>query len=375
MVKSTLDTRQISIDGQEQGAISSFVQHSREKGTGIGAQLARQRVWSGYLLSAPVIALAFLAMWLGQRLLPQFAFVDAPMFLAVVVIAALWGTGPALLAVLSSAVLLDYFVLPPAQVFGLHTGEGLLQLLPFLLAGVLIALMTSQREQARQRAQHTRSEMMTYVDEVTQINARLEEADGLKDRFLSIVSHELKGPMTAILANVQLLQRRLVKRPELLSNPDRLHKDLEKIEKQTGRLNLLVDDLLDWSRIHAGKMQLHLSQCDLGAICRAVMEDQQLVTGRPIELELPLAPVLLQADHNRLSQLMTNLISNAVKYSPEDAPVRVTVQQNEQEAMISVADAGQGIAESQHTRIFRAVLSHAGGPGIREIWSRYRSCD
>ena len=306
----------------------------------------------GYLLSAPVIALAFLAMWLGQRLLPQFAFVDAPMFLAVVVIAALWGTGPALLAVLSSAVLLDYFVLPPAQVFGLHTGEGLLQLLPFLLAGVLIALMTSQREQARQRAQHTQSEMMTYVDEVTQINAKLEEADGLKDRFLSIVSHELKGPMTAILVNVQLLQRRLVKRPDLLSNPDRLHEDLEKIEKQTGRMNVLVDDLLDWSRIHAGKMQFHLSQCDLGAICRAVMEDQQLVTGRPIELELPLAPVLLQADQNRLSQLMTNLISNAVKYSPEDAPVRVTVQRNEQEAMISVADAGQGIAESEHTRIF-----------------------
>jgi signal transduction histidine kinase len=299
-------------------------------------------------------------------LLPQFAFVDAPMFLAVVVIAALWGTGPALFAVLVSAVLLDYFVLPPVQVFGLHTGEGLLQLLPFLLAGVLIAVMTSQREQARQRAQHTQREMMMYVDEVTQINAKLGEADRLKDRFLSIVSHELKGPMTTILANVQLLQRRLVKRPDLLSNPDRLYQDLEKIEKQTNRMNALVDDLLDWSRIHAGKMQLHLSQCDPGAICRTVMEDQRLVTGRPIELELPLAPVLLQADQNRLSQVMTNLISNAVKYSPEEAPVRVAVKRNEQEAIISVADAGQGIAESQRTRIFELFYRTPEAQGSME---------
>lgn len=351
-MKSTIDIRPSVMDEQEYIPQLSPLQREMERARYGGEQGVRPRSWAGYLLSIPVIVLALLTILLGQHLLPQFAFFDAPLFLAVVVIASLWGTGPALFAVLLGALLLDFFALPPLRDFSFHTGEGLLQLLPFLIAGVMVSMITAQREQARQRARRAEREMLLYTDDLTRNNAQLEEANHLKSQFLSVASHELKAPMTAILAHTQLLQRRLRKQPELLSHPARLHENLEKIEMQTRRMNALVDDLLDWSRVRSGKMELHRACYDLAAICRDVVEEQRLVSGRVIELGIPLKPVLLSADHNRLGQVVTNLVSNALKYSPEQAPVWVVVDVNECEAQIRVTDGGPGIPEEQREQIF-----------------------
>src|SRR5579885_429753 len=259
-MKSIIDRQPPSGDEQEYVPLLSSLRreierekYSDEQGTGL-------RPWVGYLLSIPLIGLALLAMLLGQHLLPQFVFFDAPMFLAVIVSASLWGTGPALLALLLGALLLDYFALPPLGGFSIHSGEGLLQLFPFLIAGVMVAMITAQREQARQRARRVERAMLMYADELARNNVRLEETNRLKSEFLSIASHELKAPMTAILAHAQLLQRYLRKEPELRSHPVRLQENLAKIEAQTRRMNALVDDLLDWSRVYWGKMELRRSQ-------------------------------------------------------------------------------------------------------------------
>ena len=351
-MKSIIDRQPSSGDEQEDIPLLSPLRQEIEREKCSDERGAKLRPWIGYLLSIPLIGLALLAMLLGQHLLPQFVFFDAPMFLAVIVIASLWGTGPALFAVLLGALLLDYFALPPLGDFSIHSGEGLLQLFPFLIAGVLVAMITAQREQARQRARRVEHEMLMYADELARTNVRLEETNRLKSEFLSIASHELKAPMTAILAHAQLLQRCLRKEPELRSHPVRLQENLAKIEAQTRRMNALVDDLLDWSRVYAGKMELRRAQGDLAAICRDVVEEQRLVSGRLIELELPLRPVLLPVDGNRLAQVVTNLVSNALKYSPEQEPVRVTVAVNEREALIRVTDSGPGIPEDQRRHIF-----------------------
>lgn len=351
-MKSTIERQPPSTDEQEQVLLLSPLRRKIERVRDDDEQGSRLRAWAGYLLSIPVIGLALLAMLLGQHLLPQLVFFDAPMFLAVIIIASLWGTGPALFAVLLGALLLDYFALPPLQDFSLRSGEGLLQLLPFLIAGVMVAMITAQREQARQRARRVEREMLLYADDLTRNNAQLQEANRLKSQFLSVASHELKAPMTAILMHTQLMQRRLRKKPELHSHSTSLREGLEKIELQTRRMNILVDDLLDWSRVRSGKMELHLTQCDLAAICRDVVEEQRLVSGRIIELGIPLQPVLLSADRNRLGQVVTNLISNAVKYSPESAPIWVVVDENEHEALIRISDGGPGIPEGQRKHIF-----------------------
>jgi signal transduction histidine kinase len=303
--------------------------------------------WMGYLFSLPLLGLALLGVFLGQRWLPHFSFFDIPFFLAVIVVALSWGAGPALFTVVLSALVLDYFALPPLGALDFHTRVGLLQLLPFMIAAMMIALITARREAARRQALLAEQEVRVHADE-------LEQANQLKDQFLSIASHELKTPITAIRSYTQLLLLRLSKRSELSSAQGTLRPTLEKIVEQTGRLNVCVDDLLDLSRIRAGKMELRRVRCDLREVCRAVVEDQRQISGRSIELVVPPVALMLEADRDRMSQVVINLVSNAVKYSPEGCPVEVHLSQRGEKATIQVCDAGRGIPVSQRECIFEA---------------------
>jgi signal transduction histidine kinase len=264
-----------------------------------------------------------------------------------------WSTGPALFAVLLSMLILDYFYVPPLGVFTFHTLEGIVQLMPFLVSGAIIAIITAQREAAHRRALLSEQKAQLYADELKQTNAQLEQANQLKDQFLSLASHELKTPITAVNAYSQLLLRRLSKQKQT-NNLETFGPTLEKIIEQTNRLSTLVNDLLDLGAIRSGKMALRLTQCDLGELCRSIVEDQRLLTDRPIELTFPETPLILQADCDRLSQVVTNLVQNAVKYSPEASPIAVHVSQNTNRAIIQVSDAGSGVPEDQRTRIFEA---------------------
>lgn len=316
----------------------------------------------GYLLSFPLVGLALCIGLLGEWLLPHFPFFNAPLFLIVMVVALIWGTGQALLAVLVSTLVLDYFALPPVGSWSVATWEGLLQLLPFMLSGMIIALITAQRETARRRALRAEQEVQAYAHE-------LEQANSLKDRFLSIASHELKTPMTAIRMQAQLLLLQLSTQPECSTDHETICTALEKIDGQVDRLNSLADDLLDLRSIHAGKIALQLEQCDLVEVCRTVVEEQRLLSGRTIELAVPSTPIMLQADQNRLRQVVTNLVSNGLKYSPEGCPVLVHISQHDDSAVLQVSDAGQGIPKDQRAHIFEPFYrtpeaSRSGKPGL-----------
>ena len=179
-----------------------------------------------------------------------------------------------------------------------------------------------------------------------------EQERQLKEHFLVMASHELKTPMTTILGQVQLMLRRLSKMPELSYELATMRSALESVNGQTRRLNALVDDLLDLYHVHAGKVQLRLEACNLIDVCREVVEEQRLLTGRTIELEAPPTPIMLQADNDRLEQVVINLVSNALKYSPENSPVKVLVDQHRDIGSIEVYDSGPGIPKNDHSRIF-----------------------
>ena len=106
----------------------------------------------GYVISVPVVGLAILGVLLLKYYLPAFAFPGVLMFLAVVVIALFWGVGPALFSVVLSAIALDYLYFSPVGQFTLNSLPGLLQILPFVVSGIIIAIITGQRESARLRA-------------------------------------------------------------------------------------------------------------------------------------------------------------------------------------------------------------------------------
>src|SRR5205823_10968568 len=190
------------------------------------------------------------------------------------------------------------------------------------------------------------------ADELEQANQELEEANQLKDQFLSMASHELKTPITTIRGQAQIMLHRLSKQKELPRGFSDVRTALEKIDEQTYRLTALVDDLLDLSSIRSGKIELRFSRCDVRDICSSVVEDQRLLSGRSIELEGPATPVMLKADSERLSQVVTNLVSNAIKYSPDESPVQVSVQQRDKVVVIEVHDGGLGIPKEERKHIF-----------------------
>jgi signal transduction histidine kinase len=306
----------------------------------------------GYFVSILLVALALMATAMLQGMLGNFYFSGALLVLAVLIVATFWGVGPSLFTLLLSAVLLEYnFTLPPDQLATKNWMDAL-QLLPFVISGLTVALITAQRERARLKTLVAEQELQEYAQELEAINSKLEDASQTKDRFLSIASHELKTPITTIRGQAQLAHRRLRKQKALSDELEVVQTALERINDQTTRLTSLIDELLDVSSIRNGKVELRKRRCDLREICREVVEDQRLLTGRFILLEMPPDPVELSIDRDRISQVLVNLISNAVKYSPEEKPVEVCVQHLPEDVLVRVCDYGKGIAKNQQKRIF-----------------------
>ena len=324
----------------------------------------------GYVLGVPLIGLGLLVAHLEQLLLHGVYFPGLPLILPVLIVALIWGTGPALLSVLLGTLVLDYFFLSP-DAFNITSWDGILRILPFVISGIIIAIIAGQREVARRRALFAELEVRIHAYELEQVNEQLEQVNALKDRFLSMASHELKTPITSIRGQAQIMLRRLSREPQLPANLAPIQAALQKIDEQTRRLNSLVDDLTDLGSIRAGKLELRPGDCNLVEICQSVVEDQRLISGRTIELETPDEPVRLRADCDRLSQVITNLVSNAIKYSPLDLPIEVSVSQHDDVAVVRVRDSGPGIPGEQQERIFEmfyrdpnAEASSKNGLGI-----------
>jgi signal transduction histidine kinase len=197
----------------------------------------------------------------------------------------------------------------------------------------------------------------------------LEEANQRMDEFLGIASHELRTPLTSLSATVQIAERQL--RQALASAmpqgaEDRLlrtHSLVERFLRQVRKLDRLVGDLLDVTRISAGKLEMRLASCELDVIAREAVEAQQAAwPKRRITLDLPAgAAVPLEADADRLGQVVTNYLTNALKYSDDDQPVAVSVSMQSNLARVEVRDHGPGLAPDQQAQVFERFYR---APGI-----------
>jgi signal transduction histidine kinase len=207
--------------------------------------------------------------------------------------------------------------------------------------------------------------------------ARLqEEAVRQMSEFLGLAGHELRTPLTGLRGQLQLARRRLerlrAEPPETsedwLTKIEPLQAALDKGEQQTRRLNRLIGDLLEVSRIQAEKLDLHMDSGDLVSIVREATEEQQLAwPNRTITLALPARSVLVLADGDRIRQVVTNYLTNALKYSPSDRPVAVALQLESQQALVLVRDEGPGIPLEEQPHIWdrfhrvKAIPVRSGG--------------
>jgi signal transduction histidine kinase len=187
-----------------------------------------------------------------------------------------------------------------------------------------------------------------------------------KDRFLSVAAHELRTPLTALHATTQLIEVD----PTALDDSARRSTVLARIRRQTGRLVRLVEQLLDSVRVQSGELALKLADVDLVSLCTDVVE-MTLPAGGPRAVVVADGPVIGRWDPVRIEQVVTNLLSNAVRYSPKEGVVTLSVQAEGSRARLAVRDAGIGIPEAQRGMLFtpffrgaNAQRSHAGGLGL-----------
>src|SRR5712691_8396091 len=183
---------------------------------------------------------------------------------------------------------------------------------------------------------------------VQQRTKELVEANAAKDKFLSIVSHELKTPLTSLKGMTQLL-RRQIKRED---SDEVMSVGMEYMERALRRMEVLVNDLLDVSLVETNMFVLHRKRCDLVELCRQLIDEYTAGTGPALTFEVPGEPLEVEVDAVRVSQVLINLLTNARKYSPKGAPITVTLQQVGYEAIVSVRDMGIGIPAEMQANIF-----------------------
>ena len=206
----------------------------------------------------------------------------------------------------------------------------------------------------------------------------LKEAEALKDEFIGLVAHEIRHPVAVLGGFAQtLLQDELGGQVRLT---DWQREALQGIDQAALHLVRLTDELLDATRVQAGRLELAREPTDLVALCRRVVARfQRTAPQRTLSFETPLEHLVAQVDPERIEQVVDNLLSNAIKYSPENGPVQVTLRESNGAPMasLSVADRGIGIPALQQARIFgrfeRADNSRAygiGGTGLGLYLSR-----
>jgi signal transduction histidine kinase len=177
--------------------------------------------------------------------------------------------------------------------------------------------------------------------------ARREAAESaMKDTFIGVVSHELRTPLTSIKLQTQLLAK------EAARGARQSEGKLAVIRRSVARMESLVEDLLSLSAIQSGALALNRKPTDIAAICKLAAEEQTLITQRVVSLDLPAEPVPASVDPNRIQQVVGNLLSNALKYSPPDRPVTLRVRRDDGEAVASVRDEGPGIPAAALPHLF-----------------------
>ena len=182
----------------------------------------------------------------------------------------------------------------------------------------------------------------------------LSEAVRTRDEFMSIASHELKTPLTSMKLQAQTIQRFISRGVADAISPERIEKFLKNNDKQVSRLNRLVDDMLDITRIQSGKLSINFEETKLHELIKDVYDHlHEQAANSNVDLRMQInAQVTVWVDRARMEQVFTNLITNAVRYGLS-RPVCITLDVVDGKAHASIIDKGKGIALEDQARIFK----------------------
>ncbi len=210
---------------------------------------------------------------------------------------------------------------------------------------------------ARKKAEHEREQLV----------GQLREQDVRKDEFLATLAHELRNPLAPIRNGLQLMKL-------ARNDGEAVEQARNMMERQVGHLVRLIDDLLDLSRISHGNLELKRERVELSLVVRNAVETSQPLIeqmGHDLSLAVPLVPICVDGDLTRLAQIVSNLLNNAAKYTAPGGRIRLSVEPQGSDAVVTVEDNGVGIPAHMLSKIFeiftqvdRSLERSKGGLGI-----------
>lgn len=225
---------------------------------------------------------------------------------------------------------------------------------------------TEQRE-GEQALKQSQQELVQALADQQRAQRALQEADAAKDRFMAVLSHELRNPLASIASASELLMT-----PQLPLAA--LEKAAQVVQRQSRAMKVLLDDLLDVSRLTLGRLTLARRPVGIAAVVESALETTRPLVqaaGHRLSLQLPAQEIEVNGDPLRLSQVVANLVTNAVKYTPEGGQISVSAEVVDGEVVITVTDTGIGMEPAEIDRMFdlfsqgEAAVNRAnGGLGI-----------
>jgi PAS domain S-box-containing protein len=215
---------------------------------------------------------------------------------------------------------------------------------PLYIQGYMADITERKETEAKLDAEHARVLELERAQ-----NEKLRELDVMKDEFVALVSHELRTPLTAIQGYTELV---------LDGTAGELNEEqremLTAVDRSSGRLFRLINDLLFVAQVNAGKLNVAIEDVDLAAIAREAIDDARpraAAAGVELEFEFALTPTV-KADPVRLGQVFDNLISNAIKFTPPGGRVGMTISMVGDEAIVVITDSGMGMTPEDQQRLF-----------------------
>jgi signal transduction histidine kinase len=316
-------------------------------------------------------------------------FVPLIPFAAAVAIAAWYGgLGPGILATALSAIASYFLFVPDRYALGVATPRAMVGLAVFAVVGWVISWLCELLRRGRDRLEEERARLRASASvqariqkslqlseereraralELELLTRALQESDRRKNEFLATLAHELRNPLAPIRNLVHILRAKAVGTPDLQWVP-------ELIERQVRQLYRLVDDLSEVALIERGALNVRIQRVDLARLIQGVVEAVRPMIdaeGHELIVSLPDDPVYLEGDAARLSQVFSNLLCNAAKYTERGGRIGVACRLHDGEIEVCVRDNGIGIPTPMLARIFEPFtqLDHGrerrrGGLGI-----------
>lgn len=210
-------------------------------------------------------------------------------------------------------------------------------------------------EELLQHKEHLEELVYARTSELRNVNAQLAELNASKDKFFSIISHDLRNPFSVMLGYSQLIETNFNTYP-----PEKIHRLFSKLRTAAERLYVLLENLLTWARLQQGAMEYHPDFIEINRLTAETVDLLFVQAGQKrITLQnLIQGEFFAYADHNMLSTVLRNLISNAIKFTPEGGRIAVSALQNEGWIELAVADTGVGIKAEDLPKLFRIDVQH-----------------